>query len=430
MVDPNAPVVEYSCNIEFDGETDVRQGNILLSEIGDLQVQFDENIASPPNMDDLRAWNQLSGIGPDKTDVTIEKAHTKADSSLWPNKVILSKNSDYAPGDDTEVTVDFDVLCFQPYIPAMDQHDENVREQVQDQTGSTVSEEREFQYIETDRMRIYGVPLSDTKDRVDFVKEEKEPIRTTKIRVKEQSKGSIEHRVANSQTEVQKILEVSQLVQETVPRCIRTRVVEVDGTPIDELDYHFERFTTGATSEVGGRFVQFPNKVVWGDFPEYLQVAYDNYSPRVRNDLRLRQVLNYYVDARAPGRIVESRLLSACSAIELLSLWHAREDECSEATSEKIQHTIKKLNVETEGLAQDVVPDPSQLQHPEYFWKNARNYVVHGTHQMEGQEVVEVYERVLIVLKRMISNQLLEGEESSFERFHQMEPRESVVYED
>ena len=388
------------------------------------------NIVPPHNLDDLHAWNQLSGTGPDGTDIAVKKAHTKADSSLWPNEVILTKNSDCAPGSNAEVIVDFDLLCFQPYIPPMDQHDENVREQAKEQTGTTISEEREFQYIEKNGMRICGVPLSDTKDRVDFVKEEKEPIRTAKIRVKDQSEGSIEHRVTNSQTEVQKVLEVSQLVQETVPRYIRTKVVEVDSTPIDDLDYHYERLTTGATSEVGGRFVQFPDKVIWGDFPEYLQVAYNNYSSRVRNDLRLRQVLGYYVDARSPNRIVESRLLSACSAIELFSLWHAREDRCSEATAEKIKHTINKLGIETEDLAEDVVPDPSQLQHPEYFWRNARNYVVHGTHEMEGEDCVEVYERVLIVLKRLIRNQLLEDEESSFERFYQMEPRDSVVYED
>ncbi len=429
MLDPNSSVVKYGCNVEFDDKIGVRQGEILLSEGGDLQVQFDGNFVTPLNLDDLPAWNQLSGTGPNEANVTIKKAHTKANSSLYPTEVILTENSGRVPGSDAEITIDFDVLCFQPYIPTMDQHGESVRKQAHEQTGTQIPEEREFQYIETNGMTISGVPLSDSTERVEFVKEEKEPIRTTIIRVREQSEGSIEHRVAKSQTEVQKVLEVSQLVQETVPRFIRAKVVEIDGIPIDDMECHYERLTTGATSNVGGRFTPFPEKVVWGSLPEYLQAAYDNYSPRVRNDLRLRQVLGYYVDARTPNRIVESRLLSACSAIELFSLWHAREDECSEATAEKIQHTVNKLGVETNDLARDVVPDPSQLQYPEYFWKNARNYIVHGTHEMEGQETVKVFERVLIVLKRLIRNQLLEGNESSFEDFYEMEPRESVVYE-
>lgn len=255
-------------------------------------------------------------------------------------------------------------------------------------------------------------------------------MRTGKIRVKQKKHGTIQHHMESVEDEVQKILEISQLVQETTPRYVRAKAVSIDEEPVEDHDVYYEQLKSGSTTSVGGRFIPFPDKVLWGDFPEYLRQAYENYTPRVRDELHLRQVLGYYVDARDPDRAVEPKLLSTCSAIELLALWHAREDNVSEKTGEKIIHTIDKLDVETEDLAEQVVPDPDQLDYPEYFWRRARNHAVHGTPDVSIQDLLKAQEAALIILKRLLRNQLLGADNDSFENFYDMQPRQSISFED
>lgn len=141
-------------------------------------------------------------------------------------------------------------------------------------------------------------------------------------------------------------------------------------------------------------------------------------------------MLGYYVDARDPNRPVEGKLLSVCSAIELLALWHAREDHVSEATAEKIQHLITKLDVETNDLAQQVVSDPSKLDTPEYFWRDARNHVSHGAPNMPIEDLIATQGAIMVLLKRIIRNQLLGTDNESFEKLYSMKPRPSISFEE
>ena len=229
---------------------------------------------------------------------------------------------------------------------------------------------------------------------------------------------------------VHRILEVSQLVQETAPRLIRAKIISMDGISIDELNVHYELLKSGSTANVGGRFSPFPDKVLWGDFPVYVERAYENYTSRVRDDLRVRQVLGYYIDARDPDRAVEGKMLSTCSAIELLAVKHAQEDEVSTATGAKIAHLVDKLDVETEDLATQVVSNLNELDTPEYFWSPGRNYVSHGDPHMSTGDLIELQEVTLVLLKRILRNQLLGSDTDSLGYFYSMSPRPSIQFGD
>lgn len=298
-----------------------------------------------------------------------------------------------------------------------------------DHSMPDIPDEIEYPYIDTGDAAVSGVPLTDTNDRSDYISDTGRPLRTAKIMIRHQGIGDIEHRFNRSENYLLKILELTQLVQEVRPLHVRGRLVSVDGNAPNDSDLHYEYLRSGGPVDVDGRFTQFPSKVLWGNFSEYLEEAYGNYTDRVRDDFRLRQVLGYYVDARAPDRPVEGKMLSVCAAIEMFALWHAREDGVASGdTAVKIENLVKKLGVDTVDLAEDVVPDVDDLSTPEYFWRRERNYVVHGDPDLSSAEVVDPFRATLVLLKRLIRNQLLGPSNSGFEKFYQMEPPSSIEY--
>jgi hypothetical protein len=437
MVEKDDLFIQRGCELNLGLDDDPCQGTIVLTEGGDLSVRFDDESVEPyTNLHE--SWALIDGSDEDRNNVTIERAtvsnlHNFSLTEISTPEITISKNADLAPGQRTELTIDFDLICFQPSIPPINQIDDETRATVEHLSGGDrpsldIPDEKEFHYISTDTTEVFGVPFTDTTDRVDYIKNTERPVRTGKIRVKQQRAGDLSHRVECAAETVTKILEVSQLVQETAPRYIRTKITAIDDTPSDDMDAHYEVLKSGGTANVSAAFAPFPDKVIWANFSEYIEEAYDNYTPYVRENLHLRQVLGYYIDARDPNRPVEGKLLSVCSAIELLALWHAREDQVSEATGQKIQHLITKLDVETNDLAQKVVSDPSNLSIPEYFWGDARNHVSHGAPNMPIEDLITTQGAVMVLLKRIIRNQLLGSDNESFEKLYSMEPRPSISF--
>lgn len=432
MIQSDDTITEIDCELEFEEEKDSYPGRVVLTEDGDLSVQFNQGEGPSTSLEE--SWSGLDGVDNQGREVQVNNpmpSKTRAFSltELDTTSVAITKDGDFCPGPDKEVIIEFDVLCFQPNIPATNQRDSEIREYTEENVDDR-PKEKQYLYIESDNFEIYGVPFTNTTDRIDIVENEGKRMRTAKIRVNQEKHGTLCHHINSVEHEVQKLLELSQLVQETTPQFVRAKAVSIDGTPIEDLDPHYEKLKTGRTANAGGRFSQYPSTVVERNFPEYIRQAYENYTPHVRERLHLRQVLGYYVDARDPDRPIEPQLLSTCSAIELFSLWHAREDEVSGKTGEKIQHTVNKLNVNTNDLAEEVVPNPDELSHPEYFWKRARNHVAHGDPELPPHDLSVAQRTALILLKRLIRNQLLGDKNRSFEEFYEMQIRPSTTIDD
>ncbi|WP_154019939.1 hypothetical protein [Halococcus sediminicola] len=439
MVGPNETFLEIPCELELGEGDDPYTGRIILSEGGNLRIEFEEGVVHPFT-DIYSSWASVEGVDKRGYDVHMERVragdiHDCSLLSINGDTVSLTQDPDHAPDKQIEVVVEFDVVCFQPEIPPRNEVDTETRnmfQQISNQNNSDVDipKEIEIRYTESDERAIYGVPLTDTKERTEAIEEHRRPVRTGKIRVKQRIHGDLAHQVEMAKESVHKVLEISQLIQETAPRLIRAKIISMDGISVDDLDVHYELLKTGSTANVGGRFSSFPDHVLRGDFPEYVKQAYENYTPRVRDDLRVRQVLGYYIDARDPDRPVEGKMLSTCSAIELLALKHAQEDEVSTSTGPKIEHLVDKLDVETEDLASQVVPDVDELDTPAYFWSPGRNYVSHGDPHVSTGELIEMQEVTLVLLKRILRNQLLGSENDSFDRFYSMRARPRIKFGD
>ena len=438
MVGPNEDFLEIPCKLDLDKSSRLYEGKITLTEGGNLTIKFEREAVHPFSRLH-NSWESIEGVDNRGYDIRAEKARVNniqnnSLTDLGVQSVCLTQDAGYVPDGDTEVAIDFDILCFQPQIPPFNETDSSTREIIQelsegDRPTVDIPEETEIQYVETEDTEIYGIPLTDTMERTKSIKEHHRPVRTGKIRVKQRIHGDLTHQVDWAQETVYKVLELSQLVQETVPRSVRAKIVSIEDSSTIGSGIHYELLKSGSTANVGGRFSPFPKKVLWGDFQDYIGQAYENYTQRVRDDLRVRQVLGYYVDARDSDRPVEGQMLSTCSAIELIALKHAQEDNVSTGTAEKIEHLVNKLDVETEDLASQVVPNLDELNTPEYFWRRGRNYVSHGDPQISTGDLIKMQEATLVLLKRILRNQLLGPDNRSFDRFYSMGPRSYVEFE-
>jgi hypothetical protein len=436
MVNPEDLIVEEEFDLDLGKEDGPYSGMICLNERGGLSIRFEEGVV--PQEDIIKEgmkqhWSSISGRDAEGREINVSNVVISTTSNfslteLNGTSATIKRNEDMNCEDGVEMVIDFDITLFKTEFPSRDQMDEETKASIRQHSGRDVPEEIEVEYLSRDERSFYGVPLTDTSDRINFIKDRGIPIRTGKIRVRQDISGSIDHQVDRAKQEVEKILEVSQLVQETSPRIIRAKAVGLNESPLESTDVYYEELYTGSTSGIGARFAPIPDKNLWSNFPEYLNEAYKGYTDRVRKDLHLLQVLSYYVDARMTGRTVEGSLLSTCSAIELLSLWHAREAEISGKTQPKIEHTMDELGVEIDDLVKASADDPNEMDSQKYFWKPSRNHVTHGDPNRTPSELWQDREAALILLKRLIRNQLLGETHSEFDKLYSMSPRERIEF--
>ena len=433
MVETTDLISEIDCELHLGEEHDPYECTLVLTEDGVPSIKLEKGTGPQSKLEET--WAEINGRDKYGRNISVKNANSVHSSDFQLTKistpeVTISKNKDHVLEEDREIVIEFDVLCFQPNIPASNQLDEETRQHLMKNSGVDSVDEYSTTYVDKTNLKIEGVPLTDTKERVEFIEDNHQNLRTAKIRVTQIENGPISRRVDLAKQEVKKVIEVSQLVQETSPTIVRTKVISVDGTPIQESNVHYEKFYSGGTANTGGAFKQFPERICRGDFGEFVEEAYDNYDEYTRKQLRVQQALGYYVDARDSDRSVEPKLLSTCSAIEILSLWHAREDNESCSTGEKIQHTINKLEVETQDLAQEVIDKPNELDYPEYFWSEGRNHVVHGDPDVSTHDLFQHQEAALIVLKRLLRNQLLGKENDKLEGFYDLEMRSIMSFDE
>lgn len=276
MVGKDTPFIQRGSELNLGLDDDPAQGTIVLTEGGDLSVQFDDGTVEP-HMNLNESWAQIDGTDEHGNNVTIERATVSnlrnfSLTEISTPKVTITKNADLAPGQNTELVIDFDLICFQPSIPPVNQIDAETRATIENLSGGDrpsldIPEEKKFHYLSIDTAEVYGIPLTCTTDRVDYIKNTERPLRTGKIRVKQQTTGVLSHRINCAAETVTKILEVSQLVQETAPRYIRTKITAIDGTPSDDVDAHYEVLKSGGTGMLVMRSLPSRTKSSGGTSP-------------------------------------------------------------------------------------------------------------------------------------------------------------------
>ena len=345
---------------------------------------------------------------------------------------MIEKQADSVLGQDSDVVVEHDVLCFRTGVPQTDQLSAETRQHMEYRRGEEVDLHR-TQYVEKDDIEIFGVPLVDSKDRINSVKDGGPQIRTGKVQIAQSIDGTIDHHVREAESECRRLLEVSSLINHTNPKIIRSQLhTTQDGDEnLLQQGTHYEILRSESDHSLGGRFKKFPDELVWGTgYERYLGEAYESYTQRVRDELRLQQVIGCYVDSRVSQRPVDGQLLSACSAIELLATrYHDYSSGISGETAAKIEHLIGELDVETDDLRESTETDTSNLDVPEYSWAKERNFVVHGTGQPSYDELISTHIAVEILLQRIIRNQLIGANGGgNYRRLYDLSPPSELTF--
>jgi hypothetical protein len=425
-MNPDRPIVTKEVKIKIEQQK--HPGEVVLTEGGELILRFKEGEVQSLHADKYKAT--VSGEDSTGNNIELKNLHYKKSTNNYlveatPSSVTCWYNSDHVVRKNKETLVLFDVLCFRTSVPQLNQPNaqmQGILGEQDEKDGTTKCKDKYFDYGD---WSVFGIPLTDSKERVEFVKNSNAPIRTGQILISQHKDGTLEHQLNTARQNVDRLLEISSLIHGTAPQCIRGKIISKDENA------SYEGLYVGSRSCVGSGFSQFPRELVWGnEYQKYLEEAYKGYTDQVRDDLKLRQVIGHLVDANIKGRPVEGKLLSICSAIELLAVRHADIEGTSRNTGPKIKSLLNKLNIETKDLAELIESDIDKFDIKEYFWRNERVYVSHGSGDFTVSELVPAQEATLILLKRIIRNQLLdEKQEKNFEHLYDLSPPEYTIYD-
>lgn len=207
MTEPDDKFITIPAELNLRRD-DPASGQIVLTEGGNLTIQFEEGIVSSSTRP-YESWNTIEGtddrgfnLRVDNT--VISKEQDFSLTELSPLSVCISQNENFAPPEDEQIVIEFDVLCFLPQMPPRNQVDSGTKEVLemlskQGHPSIDISDEFEIPYLNTNDYEVYGVSLVDTTDRRDLIKSHEQPIRTAKIRIKQQIHGNLAHQVERAE---------------------------------------------------------------------------------------------------------------------------------------------------------------------------------------------------------------------------------------
>ncbi|WP_152418715.1 MULTISPECIES: hypothetical protein [Halorubrum] len=421
-MDASTPYFQETVNLDIY-DKDVH-AEVSLSEAGNIDVEvinspqfgvsseFSENIGAI-------GGTTLDGDGVEFSNVIVSlglqssrnKASHRYISSLSPpSEIEIDGSGGYVSYEGEEVSVQFDVLGFKPFIPhnAVD----------------------EIELINRDSWQVTASSVNEIDERIDFIKSHKTLLRTAEVVVTLDIPGCISHQVDQAREKLSDVLSLAGFVQGMGPNFVRGEVISINGEPPDTVDNGI-RFTKmwSTQGDIGGAFKS--ERLVWGnEFPQYLDVAYDNYDSYVQDELQLRHVLGYYWDALNSTRPVEGRYLSVCSAIELLAKRYSDLFKQQSRTQDRIEYLVDELEVETDDLT-DFAGTSDRAVSSTYFYSYSRQYVVHGDNNLTWSELRDDFEAALTLLQRIIRNQLVGPveEESGFNELVDISPKGVVEFE-
>lgn len=295
---------------------------------------------------------------------------------------------------DEEATVKIDLLSFGPSRPF-----------IEDVEESSLLDREEFS------MSMSTLP--DMKNRIEYIKESRSPLRTGSIQVTQQVNGPPERQIEAALETSLDVLELLSFVQGVFPSPIRAEVVQVGD---EEPEFTAKKWVPIYRNSVGHAFVG--SRIVWGqDTERFLDEAYDRYIEELREKYRIHMVLSWYLDALLGARSLDSQFASICSGIELLAKRHSDLGPKYAQTEDRIVHLVNKLDVEVRDLAEfsesyeDSKLDDKEYAN-EYFYNQTRQYVMHGDNLgTTVDELFRDYQAGLRLFQRLIRNQLI-GTES------------------
>jgi len=432
QIEINGKYVKVEIKVTEGGKLTV---DILDSPKYDISGSFKENFSE--------TFRKLRGETSDGIPIKLSNSfvHYKLDRSvekILPLEVSVDGSQNYVSQVGEKVKLKFDII----------------NQKFSSNDGKTL--------IKKPKWEASGYSLVDIDDRIQYIKEHKTPILTGKIIITQSDiSGDISHQLYEAENRLEKLLELVRFSQGVGPSYIRAELESVNS--VDESLKYIRYYSTLAN--IGAIFKK--KLVNENNLQQYLEKAYDNYDSHVRNGLRLKMVLGYYLDAINATRSIEGRFSSVCSAIELLARRYADYDGTSRKTRRKINHLVSELKVDVSDLAKYSITyrrkrenkgktqysrwekknsfltkikkifspitsklftktDNKNCLSESYFYSYSRQYVVHGDNNPTYNELSRDYFAALALLQRIIRNQLLNSYRL-FPRLNRIDPAQVKV---
>lgn len=429
------PIITDSVDIDIFDTTTPAQ--IELTEGGSIEVEFPDPVEVNPGSEEQSIMGsdtpkayEFKGTAKSGTDVTLQNViihpsmEVDEDTSFFVRGIdsseLIIDSSGGSPIVDKEVTVEIDMMSFQPSNPQ--------RDHVENQPLLTRND-----------WTIYGHSLSDRKERIKQIKEFQQPLRTATIEIQQEVNGPPSRQVEKALEKLEEIIELVSFIQGTEPAPIRARVTTVDG---QQYPHRYEEWFSTYRQSIGHSFVG--SNLIWGDLRLFLDDAYDDYLNK-RDKYRLNLVISWYLDALNTTRTIDTKMASLCSGIELFAKRYSDHGPGYYETKKRIGYLVNEIGVDTKDLAEfsgtyditegeqdsnksivDEILESDFLQKVlasvtgdstgdvnyghEYFYSYSRQYVVHGDNlRISFDELFKDYEATKTLFQRLLTRQLLGG---------------------
>lgn len=366
--------------------------------------------------------HDLHGKTPNGIPVTITEAVTESDYTDSPNgqltrirpATVTFDSTPGAPFVEESVTITFDMLNFRAPKTFHPQPDDTP-------------------LLTRDDLLFHSSRLPDIDDRLDKIREYRQPLRTATITVTQSVNGPADVQLDHASRSLEPIAWLFAFVQGVFPAPIRARITAVDG---ECVPWTYERWLTTWRDDIGHAFTGA--RIDWAnDVRVFLDDAYNRFTDRA-DQYRYRRCISWYLDALL-DRMVEGRVASIAAGIEVLAERHAaytdepiggdreprntdpdedagecdKSDDTKGKTAARIQHLVQELGVDVDDLvafSESFEENPAAVN--EYFYATTRNFVLHNardTHPFDA--VFTDYEAALTLFRRLLFEELTGGVE-------------------
>lgn len=420
FVDNHATVFSRQAEIQVDG-IDIPV-DILSTEGGQLNMEADR---SSPEGVSTQIYPEVMGTTERGEMIVVTDLFVFADEFLFLNPSIVdicSSEDQVVEGE--EMSLKADILGFQ-HRPRTKFSDPGVRVDLIEKTDWRVGSGN------TADWSISVRPLPDYPTRVNSIQNYQNLVRTVQFDVSISGiYGGLDRVVTVTDGLLSEITWLSSYIQGTLPSHSKIEIREDNTNPEDQPDYVRLRTLHG---NVGGCCK--PGNLLFmvkQELPLFLDRAYDTFQEK-QDSLELRKILGFYADSLDPKRPIDVKFTNLCIAAEILADRYLEEDPG--ATADMISGLVNETGVEY----QDLIPDNGSLKTqygddiygrdditPEYFWCRARNHVIHGGSSVTTTEISRDYNALLVLLRRLLREILLEGNTVNLHGMTNLEPNNFV----
>jgi hypothetical protein len=395
--------IEETAEIEVFGES--VGVDVYLTESGTLDAELEHpvEVSERPEFGshDFEGTNE-EGIPVTLEDTFIPKTSTEVGpgvthtiDSISPQRVVIGDTTT-EPYVGDEITLEFDMLCFEQNNPMIDSFED-------------------IPLLEREDWVAYATSYEDAGERIEYIKEYRTPVRTGRIEFQQFVNGPPKVQFQCAEERLLRMVELISFLQGVGPAPVRAQLTEVNGEPVDGCVW----LLSGYRTDMGHMFKG--ERILWhNDLREFLDESYDEYVNTLREKYALNVAVSWYLDSLNSTRTIDSRFSSLVNGIEVMAKRYSEHGPRHSGTKDKIRYLVNELEVDTTDLARysptfndDKIGEEDGYQ--EYFYNRSRQHVVHGEHfqSIDSQDLFMDYEATLVLLRRLLRNQLIDVDDMS-----------------